>query len=232
MDRGRNATFEASARAVGRGAGAGTSINVAWHTRGLNSRPGDAEYLAVWSEILMPMATEFAPDLVIVAAGFDAAEGDPLGGCHVTPQGYAEMTRQLMRLANGRLVVALEGGYSLSATRVSAAACMGALLGMAPRKPPEPKPATPTLSPTRARSARVAKKKRAALEKRLGKSASAQPEQANVASPGRPPLSKAARQAINETVSVHSRYWRCLRPQQELADSCTSSMEALSISAS
>jgi len=37
----------------------------------------------VWAEVLMPIAKEFCPDLVIVAAGFDAAEGDPLGGCHL-----------------------------------------------------------------------------------------------------------------------------------------------------
>ena len=47
----------------------------------------------------MPIAREFDPDLVLVAAGFDAAEGDPLGSCHVTPEGYAELTRQLMTLA-------------------------------------------------------------------------------------------------------------------------------------
>ena len=128
--RGRDATFEASAAAIGEGLGRGTSVNVAWNTRGSATRPGDAEYAAVWSEILMPIATEFEPDIILVAAGFDAAEGDPLGGCYVTPEGYASMTRELMRLANGRLVIALEGGYSLSATRVSAAACMGALVGL------------------------------------------------------------------------------------------------------
>ena len=89
-------TSDASARAVGRGAGAGLSVNVGWNTRGFG-RPGDAEYAAVWDEILMPIATHFDPELVIVAAGFDAAEGDPLGGCHVTPAGYARLTAQLLR---------------------------------------------------------------------------------------------------------------------------------------
>ena len=89
-------TSDASARAVGRGAGAGLSVNVGWNTRGFG-RPGDAEYAAVWDEILMPIATHFDPELVIVAAGFDAAEGDPLGGCHVTPAGYARLTEQLLR---------------------------------------------------------------------------------------------------------------------------------------
>jgi len=121
---------EMSCAAVGSGQGEGTTVNVGWNTRGPSSRPGDAEYEAVWSEILMPIAREFAADLVLVAAGFDAAEGDPLGGCHVTPEGYHSLTRQLMELAGGKLVLALEGGYSLSATTASATACMAALLGL------------------------------------------------------------------------------------------------------
>lgn len=41
----------------------------------------------------MPIARAYAPDLVIVSAGFDAADGDPLGECHVTPPAYAHMTQ-------------------------------------------------------------------------------------------------------------------------------------------
>lgn len=47
------------------------------------------------------------------SAGFDAADGDPLGGCNVTPRGYAQMTNLLRNLAGGKMVVALEGGYNL-----------------------------------------------------------------------------------------------------------------------
>ena len=54
--------------------------------------------------------TQYNPQLVIVSCGFDAAEGDPLGGYHVTPAGYAHMTHLLSALANGKLVVAMEGG--------------------------------------------------------------------------------------------------------------------------
>lgn len=66
----------------------------------------------------MPIAYEFNPQLVIgtqlldlanlVSAGFDAAAGDPIGGCEVTPAGYAHMTHMLMPLAEGKLVLALE----------------------------------------------------------------------------------------------------------------------------
>jgi len=103
----------------------------------------------------MPIATEFDPDLVLVAAGFDAAEGDPLGGCHVTPDCYAQLTSELMRLAGGKVVVALEGGYSLTATKHSAAACMSSLLGL-------PHSATPPPAPSAAAAAEAAAKAEAA----------------------------------------------------------------------
>jgi hypothetical protein len=54
---------------VGSGAGAGYNVNVAWEGGGV----GDAEYLAAFDELLMPIAHSFAPDLVLVSAGFDAA---------------------------------------------------------------------------------------------------------------------------------------------------------------
>ena len=54
----------------------------------------------------------------------------------MTPEGYTQLTRELMSLAGGKVVLALEGGYSLAATAVSAAGCMTALLGIAP-PPPE-----------------------------------------------------------------------------------------------
>ena len=56
------------------------------------------------------------------------------GMCHVSPAGYAQLTRDLMDLADGKVVLALEGGYSLTATAVSAAACMEALLGVPPER--------------------------------------------------------------------------------------------------
>lgn len=58
----------------------------------------------------MPIAREFAPELVLVSAGFDAAVGDPLGEYLLTPAVYAHMTRLLCSLANGKVVFALEGG--------------------------------------------------------------------------------------------------------------------------
>ncbi len=77
----------------------------------------------------MPIAREFNPDLVLVSAGFDAAMRDPLGGCLVTPEGYAHLLHQLTTVADGRVVVALEGGYHLGAISESMAACAAVLTG-------------------------------------------------------------------------------------------------------
>ena len=72
-----------AARECGDGAGEGFSVNVPWPGGGF----GDEEYAAVFSEVLLPIAREFDPHLVLVCAGFDAAAGDPLGGCDVSPEG-------------------------------------------------------------------------------------------------------------------------------------------------
>ncbi|XP_055961170.1 histone deacetylase 18-like isoform X3 [Mercurialis annua] len=76
---------------VGEGPGAGYNINVPWENTGC----GDADYLAVWDHILLPVAKEFDPDMIIVSAGLDAAVGDPLGGCRITPYGYSVMLKKI-----------------------------------------------------------------------------------------------------------------------------------------
>jgi acetoin utilization deacetylase AcuC-like enzyme len=107
------------------GAGAaGRTVNVPWP-----AGMGDAEYAEAFRRILMPLAEEFAPEFVLVSAGFDAARGDPLGSMRLSPEGYAWMTSRLLRLAHGRVVLALEGGYDLEAISSSAAACLRTLLG-------------------------------------------------------------------------------------------------------
>jgi histone deacetylase 6 len=110
---------------IGIGKGRGHNVNVPWPEKGLS----DADYLAAFDLLVSPVASAFAPDLVIVAAGYDAAEGDPLGGMRVSDQGFALMTERLQALAGGRIVCALEGGYGLTATANAAAATLGAMLG-------------------------------------------------------------------------------------------------------
>ncbi|KAK1902231.1 Histone deacetylase 7 [Dissostichus eleginoides] len=104
---------------VGAGAGEGFNVNVGW-TGGLNPPMGDAEYLAAFRAVVMPIAHEFSPDVVLVSAGFDAVEGhlSSLGGY------------KLMSLAGGRVVLALEGGHDLKAICDASEACVSALLGM------------------------------------------------------------------------------------------------------
>jgi histone deacetylase 6 len=105
------------------------------HARGLTINVpfspgmGDADYLAAFDRVLLPAAQRFQPDLVLVSAGFDAADGDLLGEMRVTPQGFGAMTRRLQSLAGGRLILALEGGYNLDAISRSAGACLRVLLG-------------------------------------------------------------------------------------------------------
>ena len=90
---------------------------------------GDAEYLAAVHQVVLPIAYQYNPQLVLVAAGFDAAMGDPLGGCKITPEGYGQMTHLLSSLAQGRVAILLEGGYNLESISHSMTMCAKALLG-------------------------------------------------------------------------------------------------------
>lgn len=112
---------------IGGGAGRGFTVNVPW-----SGGMGDSEYLAAFDRVLQPIARQFRPEVVLVSAGFDAAEGDPLGDMRVSPPGYALMTSRLLSLAGGRVVLALEGGYNLEAITLSSAACLRVLLGDSP----------------------------------------------------------------------------------------------------
>ncbi|XP_014833025.1 PREDICTED: histone deacetylase 6 [Poecilia mexicana] len=128
-----NGTFfpfseDAAADRVGVAKGAGFNVNIAWN----GGRMGDSDYLAAFHHVVMPIAAEFNPGLVLVSAGFDAARGDPLGGYQVTPEGYAHLTHLLMSLAGGRVLIILEGGYNLTSISDSMAMCTSVLLGDAP----------------------------------------------------------------------------------------------------
>ncbi|KAM3607056.1 uncharacterized protein V6R79_001317 [Siganus canaliculatus] len=115
---------------VGSGAGEGFNVNMAF-TGGLDPPIGDAEYLAAFRTVIMPIANEFAPDIVLVSSGFDAVDGhaSPLGGYKLTAKCFGYLTRQLMGLAGGRVVLALEGGHDLTAICDASEACVSALLG-------------------------------------------------------------------------------------------------------
>lgn len=93
----------------------------------------------VRAQVLLPIAREFGPDLVLISAGFDAAAGDPIGGCNLTPECFGAMTAALMPIAP--TVLLLEGGYNLRSTALSTEACLRVLLG-------EPAPELPSGSPS------------------------------------------------------------------------------------
>ncbi|XP_066928350.1 histone deacetylase 4-like [Clytia hemisphaerica] len=118
------------AEECGAGIGAGTNINIPFNG-GLDPMYGDKEYLAAFRSIVLPVAKEYKPDIILVSAGFAAADGHSphLGGYNVTAACFAYMTKQLMELRNGKLVLALEGGYDLQSLCDSSEQCIRALLG-------------------------------------------------------------------------------------------------------
>jgi acetoin utilization deacetylase AcuC-like enzyme len=87
---------------------------------------GDAQYLERMDNAVIPALREFAPDIILVSAGFDAHADDPLGGAALTEIGFAEMTRRIVGLAHelghDKVVSVLEGGYNLQALALSVTA--------------------------------------------------------------------------------------------------------------
>ena len=108
---------------VGRGAGAGRTVNIP-----LEVGATDDDYRIVFEQVIGPVMHQFSPDLVLVSAGFDAHERDPLGGMRVTTEGFAAMTAMLRGIADehcdGRIVLVTEGGYDLRAL----GACLRAIV--------------------------------------------------------------------------------------------------------
>jgi acetoin utilization deacetylase AcuC-like enzyme len=104
---------------LGHGDGEGYTVNVP-----LEAGSTDADYALVYRDIVGPILDEFAPALVLVSAGFDAHERDPLASMRVTTRGYARMVQELRHTAlqHGQLALVTEGGYELTAL----AACIEA----------------------------------------------------------------------------------------------------------
>ena len=107
-----------AATEVGEGDGAGLTVNVP-----LEAGATDADYHQVFDEVVIPVVRAFGPDLILVSAGFDAHERDPLGNMRLTTAAFAAMTMALRLLADecceGRIVAVTEGGYDLGAFRDS-----------------------------------------------------------------------------------------------------------------
>jgi len=111
---------------VGLNAGEGYTVNIP-----LPAGCGDAEYLRVFHDVVVPAAKKFAPEWILVSAGFDPHRRDPLGGMEVTESGFTGMARLLLQLAaehaGGKIAFLLEGGYDLMALRNSVATVLNAM---------------------------------------------------------------------------------------------------------
>ncbi|XP_045411317.1 polyamine deacetylase HDAC10 isoform X2 [Lemur catta] len=119
---------ESNADAVGRGQGRGFTVNLPWNQVGM----GNADYMAAFLHLLLPLAFEFDPELVLVSAGFDSAVGDPEGQMQATPECFAHLTQLL------------QGGYHLESLAQSVCMTVQALLG--DPAPPLPGPLRPCQS--------------------------------------------------------------------------------------
>jgi acetoin utilization deacetylase AcuC-like enzyme len=112
---------------TGSGDGEGYTVNVP-----MPGGCGDAEYVRAFEEVLIPVSERFKPQLILVSAGYDAHWADSIAGMQVSAPGYTKMATMLKKLAdelcNGRLVFALEGGYSLEALAISVDATINVLL--------------------------------------------------------------------------------------------------------
>jgi len=113
---------------TGEGAGAGKIINCPFP-----GGSGRAEIAGAFRELLIPAATAFQPDLVLISAGFDSRINDPLGHFRLTDADFRELTGILLDIAakfcDGRLVSVLEGGYNLEGLALAAEAHVRALMG-------------------------------------------------------------------------------------------------------
>ncbi|MCY3021866.1 MAG: histone deacetylase [Planctomycetota bacterium] len=96
----------------GAGQGQGRTMNCPFR-----AGAGGKEILGAFTNRFLPAVSEFKPELVMISAGFDGHEEDPLGGLRLTDEDFAELTRLSVQLARdaagGRLVSVLEGGYNL-----------------------------------------------------------------------------------------------------------------------
>lgn len=125
----RSPFYPGSGREDETGEGEGKGFNLNYPIRmGL----GDTEYIQLLEDGLARAEKLMKPDLILISAGFDAHEADPLGGMFVTDRGYYKLTEMIARFAQkhcqGRVISFLEGGYNLDALSSSVAKHLQCLL--------------------------------------------------------------------------------------------------------
>jgi acetoin utilization deacetylase AcuC-like enzyme len=126
----------------GEGAGAGFTVNVP-----LPAGTGSRGYIETFHRIVIPIARQFQPDLIIISAGQDASVVDPLARMALTTASYRDMTTLMLAVAadvcEGRIVVAQEGGYAAQYAPYCSTAIAEALVGERPGVTPFPDPYGP-----------------------------------------------------------------------------------------
>jgi acetoin utilization deacetylase AcuC-like enzyme len=112
---------------IGEGSGRGTTLNAP-----LPAGSGDRDLTAAFENKLLPAALKFRPEFVLISAGFDSRNEDPLGRFRVTDEGFRKLTRIMLHVARecaeGRLVSMLEGGYSMAGLSTAVPAHVEVLL--------------------------------------------------------------------------------------------------------
>jgi acetoin utilization deacetylase AcuC-like enzyme len=123
-----------AAEETGYGKGAGFNVNVP-----LEAGSTDGDYEEVFKAIVIPVIDQYHPELVLISAGFDAHERDPLARMRLSTAGYASLTTSLCEAADrhchGRLVAVTEGGYELSALKACLESSMAVFAGAPPMAP-------------------------------------------------------------------------------------------------
>ncbi|MGE4425776.1 MAG: histone deacetylase [Solirubrobacteraceae bacterium] len=121
---------------IGHGAGSGYTVNLP-----VAAGSGDETFVGLVERIVLPIAREYRPELVLVSAGYDAHADDPLAGCQVTDAGFAGMAAATHRLAaelGVPLGLVLEGGYDVDALARSVTATLRTWSAPVPAAPPDP----------------------------------------------------------------------------------------------
>ncbi len=109
---------------TGAGEGAGFTVNLP-----LPAGTGDDGYRYAFEEVVLPLLGAFAPDLLLISAGYDAHHADPLGEMLLSASGFAALTRLVLDQHTGPMAAVLEGGYDLEALGRSVAATLAVLAG-------------------------------------------------------------------------------------------------------
>jgi acetoin utilization deacetylase AcuC-like enzyme len=145
-----------AANEVGEGAGAGFTVNLPLEAGAVNE-----DYRIAFAEVVLPILRQFKPALILISAGFDAHERDPLGGMRLTTPAFTAMTLELAAVAaeccEGRIAAVTEGGYDLRALADCLRAVIGALSGDAGAGPEWPPPGS--VAPSRGRTTLAAARK-------------------------------------------------------------------------